>query len=164
MGSQVKVYFVPHWKVSTFTVTLMDMLESLRYKRYKHICRFPLCNSFCLVGVNVSDIAKLNTIHSETESSSTASGARYASHAHNAHASHASWYGYDPTHEHDAWRPPSNQHAYGYGASRDAAPRPVTWWSTEDGSAESSHGDAAGGESQAAGEILNRINVLSTFF
>lgn len=86
-------------------------------------------------------------------------GSRYASHAPYADATHAPWYRHAPGYEHDAWGAPSSWHPHEHGASRFAPSRPVTGWSAEDGSAESSHGAAAGGESQAAGED-NRATLL----
>lgn len=86
-------------------------------------------------------------------------GSRYASHAPYADATHAPWYRHAPGYEHDAWGAPSSWHPHEHGASRFAPSRPVTGWSAEDGSAESRHGAAAGGESQAAGED-NRCTYL----
>lgn len=82
----------------------------------------------------------------------SSSGPGYASHAPDAHAAHASWYGHAPGHVYDARRAPATRHPHGNGAPRSSPSRHVAGWSAEDGSAESSHGVTAGGESQAAGQ------------
>ena len=76
------------------------------------------------------------------------------------YAAHASWYGHAPGYEHDARGSASTWHPHGHGAPGYVPSWHVSGRSAEDGPAPSGHGAAAGGESQAAGEVLFPLNTI----
>lgn len=154
MGSQVNVQMKNVWKVLPAYYNLLCTVVSSHVAPlfvYMLICHMKGALKSCFMTKGITRMNSLTASYLPF-SSPGARCARYASHAPNAHATHASWYRHAPGYEHDAWRAPSTRHPHGHGASRFAPTRPVTGWSAEDGSAESSHGVTAGGESQAAGE------------
>lgn len=112
---------------------------------------FSLIMYLCVIKLFVGFVGLTDCVSPITD-------AGYPSHAPDADATHASWYGHAPGYEHDARRAPSTWHAHGHRTPRSTPSRPVAGRPAEDGSAESRHSAAAGGEGQTAGEGGAHVN------